>query len=304
MRLEKQFFLNPHASCLALVWPPGAKPMAAEALDAFEQRRNGLSRVVYWGEGGGGCHADDDFHKALEDNWTLEKRVSCDQRWCLSDILWFYRTPDNPILDRKRKTDWLTDIQVANIQGLLWESQKAGTWDRNPGLSVYFQYPSTLALVIGDLSKHTGNYLRVTADNSVLFTIINRGGNHWVLLVLDNITTKRALYFDSLGQDIPETLCTALSTQFADFIQMNLCPQIQFEGFQCGVWACWLISTLLDRLLKGKVLHTLLFDELIAVDGCSNQDSQDSNCAFITELRESFTVLLEEAKHNDELPWE
>ena len=148
---------------------------------------------------------------ALEDNWTLEKRVSCDQRWCLRDILWFYRTPDNPILDRKRKTDWLTDIQIANIQGLLWESQKAGIWDRNPGLSVYFQYPSTLALVIGDLSKHTGNYLRVTADNSVLFTIINRGGNHWVLLVLDNITTKRALYFDSLGQDIPETLCTAHS---------------------------------------------------------------------------------------------
>ena len=64
---------NPHANCLVLVWPPGAKPMAAEALDAFEQRRNGLSRVVYWGEGGGGCHADDDFHKALEDNWTLRR---------------------------------------------------------------------------------------------------------------------------------------------------------------------------------------------------------------------------------------
>ena len=65
-----------------------------------------------------------------------------------------------------------------------------------------------------------------------------------------------------------------------------------------------LVSILLDRLLQGKPLHTLLFDELIAVDGRNNQDSQDANCAFIAELRETFTVLLEEAKRNNELPWE
>ena len=63
-------------------------------------------------------------------------------------------------------------------------------------------------------------------------------------------------------------------------------------------------SILLDRLLQGETLHTLLLETLIPVDGCSNQDSQDANCAFIAELRETFTVLLEDAKRNNILPWE
>ena len=149
---------NPTANCLLLVWPPLENPMAVEALHAFQQKRNGLSRVVYWGEGGGGCHANDKFHEALEKNWTLEKKVPCVQRWCIKDLVWIYRSPDSPILDRKRKTAWLTDIQTANIQSLLWESRKAGIWSRNPGLSVYFEYPRPLALVAHDLSKGITNY--------------------------------------------------------------------------------------------------------------------------------------------------
>ena len=123
---------------------------------------------------------------------------------------------------------------MGKSEGLLWESRKAGIWDRNPGLSVYFQYPSTLALVIGDLSKH--NYLRVSADNSVVYHHQSWRKPLGLTGVRQHNNEKS---FDSLGQD-----------------------------------------------------------------GCSNQDSQDSNCAFIAELRESFTVLLEEAKHNDELPWD
>ena len=110
---------NPTANCLLLVWPPLENPMAVEALHAFQQKRNGLSRVVYWGEGGGGCHANDKFHEALEKNWTLEKKVPCVQRWCIKDLVWIYRSPDSPILDRKRKTAWLTDIQTTKIQSLL-----------------------------------------------------------------------------------------------------------------------------------------------------------------------------------------
>ena len=158
-------------------------------------------------------------------------------------------------------------------------------------------------MVAHDLSKGTTNYERVATRDCVVFTIINSGGNHWVLLVIDS-TSKHALYFDSLGGDMPESLYTALSARYADFVQRNLCPRIQFDGFQCGIWACWLVSILLDRLLQGETLHTLLLETLIPVDGCSNQDSQDANCAFIAELRETFTVLLEDAKRNNILPWE
>lgn len=50
---------------LFLCWPPYAEPMAAEALAAYPG-----PRLVYIGEGQGGCTADDDFFTALASEWT------------------------------------------------------------------------------------------------------------------------------------------------------------------------------------------------------------------------------------------
>ena len=50
---------------LLLVWPPYGTPMAANALRYFE--RGGGKRLVYVGEGYGGCTGDDDFFGMLHD---------------------------------------------------------------------------------------------------------------------------------------------------------------------------------------------------------------------------------------------
>jgi SAM-dependent methyltransferase len=51
---------------LMLCWPPYANGMAQQAL-----ARYGGTRVVYVGEGDGGCTGDDGFHAALAEQWEL-----------------------------------------------------------------------------------------------------------------------------------------------------------------------------------------------------------------------------------------
>lgn len=50
---------------LLLSWPPYDEPMGADTLRAYRG-----SRVVYIGEGEGGCTGDDKFHDLLTDGWT------------------------------------------------------------------------------------------------------------------------------------------------------------------------------------------------------------------------------------------
>ncbi|HET9566323.1 MAG TPA: hypothetical protein VFP27_17915, partial [Mycobacterium sp.] len=50
---------------LLLCWPPYQDPMAVDALDAFRGHR-----VVYIGEGDGGCTGDNTFHRRLRRGWT------------------------------------------------------------------------------------------------------------------------------------------------------------------------------------------------------------------------------------------
>jgi hypothetical protein len=53
---------------LFLCWPPLGDPMAFQALQAYQG-----SRLVFIGESGGGCTADDDFFKLLEETWHCEE---------------------------------------------------------------------------------------------------------------------------------------------------------------------------------------------------------------------------------------
>jgi hypothetical protein len=50
---------------LFLCWPPYGSPMAAAALDFYTG-----NRVIYIGEGDGGCCADDNFFAALDKGWV------------------------------------------------------------------------------------------------------------------------------------------------------------------------------------------------------------------------------------------
>lgn len=54
----------PPSHALMLCWPPYDDPMAATALARYRG-----DRVIYVGESGGGCTADDAFHEALAEHW-------------------------------------------------------------------------------------------------------------------------------------------------------------------------------------------------------------------------------------------
>jgi hypothetical protein len=57
----------PPEQTLMLCWPPFDNGMASQALARYSG-----SRVIYIGEGKGGCTGDDDFHTALAEQWKLD----------------------------------------------------------------------------------------------------------------------------------------------------------------------------------------------------------------------------------------
>jgi len=69
---------------LFLCWPPMSY-MAHNALRSYRGQR-----VIYIGEGGGGCTADDLFDADLEREWTEESEVSLPQWYGIHDWLRIY----------------------------------------------------------------------------------------------------------------------------------------------------------------------------------------------------------------------
>lgn len=56
--------------CLFISWPPYDEPIAVKCLQQFSG-----NKLVYVGEGEGGCTADDNFYRELDKNWKLIKTV-------------------------------------------------------------------------------------------------------------------------------------------------------------------------------------------------------------------------------------
>jgi len=71
-RIDAATAISTHADheVLMLIWPPFGDAFAVDTLRAFTG-----DRLVYIGEGGGGCTTDDDFHQELEDNWNEEEII-------------------------------------------------------------------------------------------------------------------------------------------------------------------------------------------------------------------------------------
>jgi SAM-dependent methyltransferase len=67
---------------LFLCWPPYDDPMAADAL-----RRYAGQTVIFVGEGGGGCTADEAFHDQLERDFAEVERVALPQWEGIHDCL-------------------------------------------------------------------------------------------------------------------------------------------------------------------------------------------------------------------------
>lgn len=70
---------------LFLSWPPYESPLAYEILKAYRG-----DRVIYIGEGAGGCTADDDFHELLDKEWTEVDFHLIAQWGGIHDRIWVY----------------------------------------------------------------------------------------------------------------------------------------------------------------------------------------------------------------------
>lgn len=73
---------------LFLCWPPYDTPMAIDALVAYKLA--GGRRLVYIGEGGGGCTGNAAFHDELEENWNEVDAIALPQWFGIHDWLWVY----------------------------------------------------------------------------------------------------------------------------------------------------------------------------------------------------------------------
>jgi hypothetical protein len=70
---------------LLSIWPAYAEGWAAAALAVFRG-----SRLIYTGEGNGGCTADDAFHDLLDRDWSLHAEIDIPQWWGLHDGLFLF----------------------------------------------------------------------------------------------------------------------------------------------------------------------------------------------------------------------
>lgn len=76
----------PDSDVLMIAWPPYGTPMAAQALRAFKGER-----LVYIGEGRGGCCADDEFFRLLDLEWHWWRTTQIPQWPGIHDALYFAR---------------------------------------------------------------------------------------------------------------------------------------------------------------------------------------------------------------------
>lgn len=70
---------------LMLCWPPYDEPMAHNCLSAYKG-----NKVIYIGEGCGGCTGDDKFHEDLSKNFNLFADMTIPVYWGIHDRLFLY----------------------------------------------------------------------------------------------------------------------------------------------------------------------------------------------------------------------
>lgn len=70
---------------LFLSWPPYDTPLAHDTLRAYRG-----DRLIYIGEGAGGCTGDDGFHQLLEKEWDEVDRHLIAQWGTIHDFIWVY----------------------------------------------------------------------------------------------------------------------------------------------------------------------------------------------------------------------
>lgn len=85
-RLEaRQALAKYQPEVLMFIWPCYESSWPYEALKLYHG-----AKVVYVGEGEGGCTANDDFHRALADHWTIQQEVAIPRWFGIHDSVRLY----------------------------------------------------------------------------------------------------------------------------------------------------------------------------------------------------------------------
>ena len=81
---------------------------------------------------------------------------------------------------------------------------------------------------------------------------------HWVLMMMDLRQDERVvLYFDPVGHGIRRDILCLLSLIYSDLNIQTYRQKVQYDGCQCGVWICWVLSLVLERVNKMRLAQSL-----------------------------------------------
>ena len=102
------------------------------------------------------------------------------------------------------------------------------------------------------------------------------------------------LYFDPLGHDIPRDILSLLSLMYPDLNIQRYRQKVQYDSCQCGVWICWFLSLVLERVNKTETCtNFVLTDYSVFVNiKIRNHDYERklrNNEQHILTLRSTFT---------------
>jgi hypothetical protein len=194
------------------------------------------------------------------------------------------------LLDSSRQREWLSDAIVANIMSELLKRCLYPTKDS----LLFCHYPRSLSQVHEWLGSDSKTFEEASRIGGLILIPININDNHWVLMVMDLRQDEQVvLYFDPLGYDIPRKILPSLSLNYPDLVIHTYRQKVQYDGCQCGVWICWFLSLVLERVNKNETCtNFVLTDYSVFVNiNIRNHDFEKKlkrNEQHILTLRETF----------------
>jgi len=192
---------------------------------------------------------------------------------------------DNP-------TCWLRDQDIANILNEFYKTWQAATWSRFASIDWDLRYPVPIELFLSDMNRYF-----VNRPEGVTFVPINLGRSHWTLLAIDSRPGHtRVVFWDPLGNPCPPSAWRKICTFFpAPFTCFDLITRLQLDGFQCGVWTCWFVNTLIqcvaeNRDWTGATLTGLLTDSSTFCLPGGASLIEDARASYVTSVRRAATL--------------
>jgi hypothetical protein len=200
---------------------------------------------------------------------------------CLPSNRYVAKSEHIPHIILHTKTECLTDIIICNICAEIFSYVA-------PPVNSILMYPSTMSIWISNFEMNSRPIHTILSSQKITILTINTGAFHWVLLVIDNRPQEQCVvYWDPLGTPCPHSLYDAVNSRLPNHHFTDLNIRTQYEGFQCGVWTCWMTEQIL--YLHDRSLSQLTYDVYTNTDDIQEQRY---NCAFIASVRDKYSTYL------------